>query len=35
MSLCGIKEIVRETEITRETPDITNNEVSEDVEVSD
>ena len=29
------KEIVRETEITRETPDITNNEVSEDTEVSD
>ena len=29
------KEIVRETEITRETSDITNNEVSEDTEVSD
>ena len=29
------KEIVRETEITRETPDITNNEISEDTEVSD
>ena len=29
------KEVVRETEITRETPDITNNEVSEDTEVSD
>ena len=29
------KEIVRETEITRENPDITNNEVSEDTEVSD
>ena len=29
------KEIVRETKITRETPDITNNEVSEDTEVSD
>ena len=29
------KEIVRETEITRETPDITNDEISDDTEVSD
>ena len=29
------KEVVRETETVKETPDITNNEVSEDTEVSD
>ena len=29
------KEVVRETETIKETPDVTNDEVSEDTEVSD